>query len=150
MMNEPADVDLMLRVKRGDREAFRLLIGRHQKPLLNFIYRFTGNPGESEDLTQEVFLKIFQAAPRYEPQAGFTTWLYRWKEIEPSPWFEQKVMARLDTEPEELKRPLSLPWLRPQWAALIALFIVAGLGSWLMLHRPGRAVEPSHPGGESG
>ncbi len=76
-MNEPADVDLMLRVKSGDREAFRLLIGRHQKPLLNFICRFTGNPGESEDLTQEVFMKIFQAASRYEPQAGFTTWLYR-------------------------------------------------------------------------
>jgi RNA polymerase sigma-70 factor (ECF subfamily) len=76
-MNEPADVELMLSVKRGDREAFRVLIGRHQKSLLNFIYRFTGNPGESEDLTQEVFLKMFQAAPRYEPQAGFTTWLYR-------------------------------------------------------------------------
>jgi RNA polymerase sigma-70 factor, ECF subfamily len=76
-MSEPADVDLMLKVKRGDREAFRLLISRYQRPLVNFIYRFTGNPSESEELAQDVFLKIFQAAPRYEPQAEFTTWLYR-------------------------------------------------------------------------
>lgn len=76
-MGELADVELMLRVKQGDREAFRQLIGKHQKPLLNYIYRMTGNPAEAEDLVQEVFLNIYRAAPRYEPQAAFATWLYR-------------------------------------------------------------------------
>ncbi len=67
----------MLRVKHGDREAFSLLVERHRKPLINFIYRFTTNPGESEDLAHEVFIKVFQSASRYEPKAAFSTWLYR-------------------------------------------------------------------------
>ncbi|HEX2523319.1 MAG TPA: sigma-70 family RNA polymerase sigma factor [Terriglobia bacterium] len=77
-MAEPtSDVELMLRVKHGDREAFRLLVQRHRKPLINFIYRFTGNSGESEDLAHEVFIKVFRSASRYEPRAAFSTWLYR-------------------------------------------------------------------------
>jgi RNA polymerase sigma-70 factor, ECF subfamily len=72
-----SDVELMLKVKRGDREAFGLLVQRYRKPLINFIYRFTTNPGESEDLAQEVFVKAFQSAPKYEPKAAFSTWLYR-------------------------------------------------------------------------
>jgi RNA polymerase sigma-70 factor, ECF subfamily len=68
-MAEPtSDVELMLRVKHGE---------RHRKPLINFIYRFTVDPGESEDLAHEVFIKVFRSASRYEPRAAFSTWLYR-------------------------------------------------------------------------
>jgi hypothetical protein len=70
-----------------------------------------------------------------------------WKDLEPSPWLEQRAMARLETKQEEHPQPRHMAWLRPQWAALTALFILTGLGSWLMLHRPERAVEPSHPWG---
>jgi len=72
-----SDVELMLKVKRGDREAFGFLVHRYRKPLINFIYRFTTNPGESEDLTQEVFVRAYQSAAKYEPKAAFSTWLYR-------------------------------------------------------------------------
>jgi RNA polymerase sigma-70 factor (ECF subfamily) len=72
-----SDVELMLKVKRGDREAFGLLVHRYRKPLINFIYRFTTNPGESEDLAQEVFVRAYQSAAKYEPKAAFSTWLYR-------------------------------------------------------------------------
>jgi len=77
MAETTSDVELMLKVKRGDREAFGLLVDRYRKPLINFIYRFTTNPGESEDLAHEVFIKAFQSAPKYEPRAAFSTWLYR-------------------------------------------------------------------------
>lgn len=77
MSESTPDVQLMLKVKHGDRDAFSLLVQRHRKPLINFIYRFTSNPGESEDLAHEVFIKVFQSAPRYEPKAAFSTWLYR-------------------------------------------------------------------------
>jgi RNA polymerase sigma-70 factor, ECF subfamily len=77
MMSDPTDVDLMIKIRQGEKEAFALLIRRHQKPLINFIHRLIGNPAEAEDLAQEVFLKVYQAAPRYEPQASFSTWLYR-------------------------------------------------------------------------
>ena len=72
-----SDVELMLKVKRGDREAFGFLVHRYRKPLINYIYRFTTNPGESEDLAQEVFVRAYQSAAKYEPKAAFSTWLYR-------------------------------------------------------------------------
>src|SRR5215831_11923854 len=77
MAGDLSDVELMLRVKVGDRNAFSVLVQRYRKPLMNFIYRFTTDRAASEDLTHEVFLKVFQAASKYEPTAGFSTWLYR-------------------------------------------------------------------------
>ena len=77
MAIQASDAELMLKVKKGDREAFSLLVQRHRKPLINFIYRFTANQGESEDLAQDVFMKVFQSASSYEAKAAFSTWLYR-------------------------------------------------------------------------
>ena len=77
MAGDNSDVDLMMRVKRGDREAFNALVQRYRKSLINFIFRFTCNEASSEDLAHEVFLKVFQSAARYEPKAEFSTWLYR-------------------------------------------------------------------------
>jgi len=77
MAGDLSDVELMLKVKGGDREAFSVLVYRYRKPLINFAYRFTADRGVSEDLTHEVFLKVFQAASKYEPTASFSTWLYR-------------------------------------------------------------------------
>ena len=77
MAETTSDVELMLQVKRGDREAFGQLVQRYRKPLINFIYRFTSNPAESEDLAHEVFVRAFQSASKYEPRAAFSTWLYR-------------------------------------------------------------------------
>lgn len=69
--------DLMCRTARGDKYAFEALINRHQQPILNFIYRFMGDLTEAEDLTQEVFLRVWKSAGTYRPEAKFTTWLYR-------------------------------------------------------------------------
>jgi len=72
-----ASEDLMCRVTTGDKRAFEVLIHRHQGPVLNFICRFMGNRTDAEDLTQEVFLRVWKAAKVYKPDAQFTTWLYR-------------------------------------------------------------------------
>jgi RNA polymerase sigma-70 factor (ECF subfamily) len=69
--------DLMCRVTTGDKHAFETLIHRHQRPILNFIFRFMGDPAEAEDWTQEVFLNVWKSAGTYKPDAKFTTWLYR-------------------------------------------------------------------------
>src|SRR3990172_1413593 len=70
------DVELMLRVKAGDRRAFDVLIGKYQKPLINLIGRYLGAYDDAEDLAQEVFVRVHRAAPRYQPTAKFSTWLY--------------------------------------------------------------------------
>ena len=67
----------MLRVKDGDRAAFRHLVERYRHPLTNFVYRSVLSRPDADDLTQEVFLRVFRAAPSYQPTAKFSTWLYR-------------------------------------------------------------------------
>jgi len=67
-----SDLELMLRVSRGDAESFAVLLNRHRAPL-----RMVRDRALAEDLTQEVFLRVYQARERYQPEARFTTWLYR-------------------------------------------------------------------------
>ncbi len=71
------DDELMQRFQKGDEDAFNLLVRRHQKPLINFIARFTGDKDNAEDLAQETFIRMFKAANRYKPgRAQFKTWMY--------------------------------------------------------------------------
>ncbi|MDZ7376000.1 MAG: sigma-70 family RNA polymerase sigma factor, partial [candidate division KSB1 bacterium] len=67
----------MLLLKSGDEQAFRELVERHKLSVLNLCLRFVGNRQDAEDLAQEAFIRVFQAAPNYEVKAAFTTWLYR-------------------------------------------------------------------------
>jgi RNA polymerase sigma-70 factor (ECF subfamily) len=66
----------MLRIKAGDHDAFRTLIERHQRAVINVIYRAIGDAWEAEDLAQRVFVQVFRSAQRYQPTAKFTTWLF--------------------------------------------------------------------------
>lgn len=74
---EDEDVKLMLRFQAGEAEAFDELVQRNAPKVNTLIYRFLGDPGKVEDLTQEVFLRVFRTAQRYQPTAKFSTWLYR-------------------------------------------------------------------------
>ncbi|MBZ5514043.1 MAG: sigma-70 family RNA polymerase sigma factor [Acidobacteriia bacterium] len=71
------DLELMLRVRQGDAESFDLLLNRHRGPLVSFFSRMVRDQALAEDLAQEVFLRVYQARHRYQPEARFTTWLYR-------------------------------------------------------------------------
>lgn len=71
------DLELMLRVRRGDAESFEVLLRRYHVPLVTFFVRMVRNQALAEDLAQEAFLRVYQARHRYQPEARFTTWLYR-------------------------------------------------------------------------
>lgn len=66
----------MLRVAKGDDDAFRLLFERHYRLAYSVIYRHIGVQSVAEDLVQDAFLRVYRAAPKYEPSAKFSTWLY--------------------------------------------------------------------------
>jgi RNA polymerase sigma-70 factor (ECF subfamily) len=72
-----SDLELMLRVSQGDTESFEALLRRHRTPLVNYFARMVRDAALAEDLAQEVFLRVYQARERYQPEAMFTTWLYR-------------------------------------------------------------------------
>jgi len=71
------DVELMAQFQQGNREAFEKLVMRHQVGVFNFFMRLMNSREAAEDQTQEVFLRLYLHAERYEETAKFTTYLYR-------------------------------------------------------------------------
>lgn len=74
---EDEDARLMLAVGAGDEAALRTLVEKWQGPLINFFYRSIRSREQSEDLTQVVFVRLYRAAPGYQPTARFTTYLFQ-------------------------------------------------------------------------
>jgi len=72
---ESSDFALMALVREGDEEAFRQLVTRYQRPLLNFFVRM-GASTFAEDLAQETFIRVWKYRRKYKPSAKFTTFLY--------------------------------------------------------------------------
>lgn len=70
------DIRLMLAFKDGDKAAFEELMRKYFPRVLNFIYRFVGSREIAEDLTQEVFIRVYQNARQYDPKAKLQTWLF--------------------------------------------------------------------------
>ena len=72
------DASLIERAQHGDREAFGDLYEQHLDAIYRYLYYRVSDQHEAEDLTEMVFLKAWQALPRYRPgEAPFTSWLYR-------------------------------------------------------------------------
>ena len=60
----------------GDETAFNEIINRYLKPIYNFSYRLTGNKHESEDISQEVFLKTWKNIKKFDVEKSFKTWIF--------------------------------------------------------------------------
>ncbi len=76
----PATLDereLVARSLRGDREAFRLIVLRHQGFLAELVLRQTGDRAGVEDLVQETFLRAYRSLDRFDPRFALSTWLAR-------------------------------------------------------------------------
>jgi RNA polymerase sigma-70 factor, ECF subfamily len=71
------DSDLMVRVRDGDLDSFELLLEKHRGPMIHFLHRMVQNDAVAEELTQEVFLRVYKSRQSYQPSAKFTTWLFR-------------------------------------------------------------------------
>jgi len=74
---ENPEAKIMAEVANGDLSAFRNLVERHQNSLLNYIHRYTGDRASTEDIAQEVFLRVFKRAKEYQPLSSFKTWLFK-------------------------------------------------------------------------
>ena len=74
---QPTDEQLVAAALAGERRAFEQLVRRHQRALVNHIYRHTNQRDGALDLAQEVFLKVYQSLSSFDPKYRFTTWLYR-------------------------------------------------------------------------
>jgi RNA polymerase sigma-70 factor (ECF subfamily) len=74
--DEDASAALMLRVREGDTRAFERLVELHQSAVIGTAARMLGNVEDGHDIAQQVFLRVWKSADRYQPTAKFTTWLF--------------------------------------------------------------------------
>lgn len=74
---DDADKAQALSARAGDRQAFAGLVCRHQDRVFGFLLRMLGTRDEAMDLTQDAFLKAWNALPDWRPEARFTTWLFQ-------------------------------------------------------------------------
>jgi RNA polymerase sigma-70 factor (ECF subfamily) len=72
-----AERDAIAASQRGEREAFDLLVARHQRSIYRLCYRFVNNHEDADDLAQEVFLKAWRGIGRFRGESAFSTWLFR-------------------------------------------------------------------------
>lgn len=73
----PPDGECVARAQSGDRNAFSILVRRHQHALHGHLTRMVGSPDEALELVQEAFVRAWQALPQWQPDAQFRTWLYQ-------------------------------------------------------------------------
>jgi len=71
------DAQLVDKSQKGDMEAFRMLIKRHEKSVYNLAYRMLKNVEDAKDAAQEIFLKVFASLNSFRGESSFATWLYR-------------------------------------------------------------------------
>lgn len=75
-MTDDEDAAAVLRCRKGDADAFEVLVERHQRRMLNVAYRMTGDYDEACDVVQEAFLSAWRAIRSFRGEAKFSTWLY--------------------------------------------------------------------------
>jgi len=74
---EQPDPDVLRRAQRGDERAFAQILRAYETTIFNYVYRIVGDRALAEDLTQDVFVRVFQALPKFSLRCKFTTWLFQ-------------------------------------------------------------------------
>ena len=72
------DQAILRKAQKGDQRAFAIIVRTYEKTVFNYVLRLTnGDRALAEDLTQEVFLRVFKGLPRFSFRSSFTTWLFQ-------------------------------------------------------------------------
>jgi RNA polymerase sigma-70 factor (ECF subfamily) len=71
------DFALLRKAQRGDERAFAAIVRAYEQPVYNYVLRLVGDRALAEDLTQEVFLRVYQGLPGFSLRSRFTTWLFQ-------------------------------------------------------------------------
>lgn len=109
------DVRLMLEFQKGNKASFETLIRKYFPRLLNFIYRYVSSREAAEDITQEVFIRVYKSGYGYKPQSKFQTWIFTiarnlsLNELRRNKQRTVSLDATLSSDEGELKRQIEDP-----------------------------------------
>jgi RNA polymerase sigma-70 factor (ECF subfamily) len=115
--SEPTDRELVERCQRGDLESYEILVGRYRHRVYGLAYSMVRNEQDATDLSQETFVKAWQAIRGFKKNASFYTWLYRIttnqcidfvrkRDRRPSVPFEEALDPDADVEVPPSNQPL--------------------------------------------
>lgn len=76
-MTTEQDAQLISRYLGGDAAAFETLVARHLRPVYAYVFRHVGNVQDAEDITQEVFVRVWKNLKKFDPQKSFLPWVFR-------------------------------------------------------------------------
>ena len=77
MGEKSIDQALVERVRKGDKQAFDVLVLKYQNKIIQLVYRYVHDTDEAMDVAQEAFIKAYKAIGRFRGESAFYTWLYR-------------------------------------------------------------------------
>jgi RNA polymerase sigma-70 factor (ECF subfamily) len=103
-----ADCELVTRAVAGREDSFEELVRRYQRPIAAYVYRMVGDYAAALDLTQEVFIKVYNSLGRYRSEFKFSTWIYKIAHnsavdhLRRHSTREQSLMKEFDGEQREL------------------------------------------------
>ena len=129
MALEQPDAGVLRSAQRGDERAFAIIVHAYELPVFNYVLRMVGDRALAEDLTQEIFLRLYQGLPHFSLRCRFTTWLFqvaknrvldelRARERKPRTVVAVDDVARLDVVDEPLERTETMDGV---WRAVGAL-----------------------------
>jgi RNA polymerase sigma-70 factor (ECF subfamily) len=99
------ELAILRKAQRGDERAFAIIVRMYQTPVFNYILRLTGDRSLAEELTQEVFLRVFQGLPRFSLRCKFTTWMFQVT--------KNRVLDELRARERRPMRPVALDDVAP-------------------------------------
>lgn len=76
-MTDLDDIFYIRQVKNGNTDAFLYIVRRYERMVFTIVSKIVSRKVEAEDITQEVFIKVFQSLDKFREESGFATWLYR-------------------------------------------------------------------------
>ena len=135
---ELEDVEIVRRVLAGEEDLFEVLVRRYQARVVSHVTRMVGNRDDALDLSQEIFLKVFQALDRFNPAYKFSTWLFR-------------IAGNAAIDHLRKRRPRTVPLETPDPDGHRAVLAGAALDGARPLRgaaqrRAGQGHQPGHPG----
>jgi RNA polymerase sigma-70 factor (ECF subfamily) len=104
---QPSDHELAQKSAAGDTEAFAQLYHRHFRRVYSLCLRMLGNPTQAEDLTQEVFIHLFNKIGSFRGESAFTTWLHRMT-VNHVLMFFRKASTRSELVTDEGETPVQI------------------------------------------
>lgn len=101
-MQELTDQQLIEKYLKGDEKSLEILIKRYLKPIYGFVYKNIGNPEAAQDITQEVFVKVWKNLKKVDKQKSFKSWIFTIAKNASIDFLRQKKKATLPLKEELL------------------------------------------------